>query len=112
MHVPKNTQSLGCFGVVASAEGFNKERCGCGAVSEGGTGGVGASSESRMPVTGLEAIWASGTICTVGATGRGLIIGQPLLPEHSSSPRPEHPNQRTTPPPAHTVCLCTIDAGA
>lgn len=72
----------------------------------GNSRGVGGSSESRMPMTGLEAIWASGTICTVGATGRGLIIGQPLLPEHSNSPltRPEHPNHCTTQP-SCSYCL-------
>lgn len=31
---------------------------------------------SRMPMTGLEAIWAASTICSVGEIGRGLIIGQ------------------------------------
>lgn len=93
--------------------GFNRERWDC----EGGgsTGRVGGSSKSRMPMTGLEAIWASGTICTVGATGRGLIIGQPLLPEHSTSPliRPEHSNQRTTRPScSYSTSMHTIDAGA
>lgn len=75
---------------------------------------VGGSSESRMPMTGLEAIWASGTICTVGATGRGLIIGQPLVPEHSDSPltHPEHPNHCTTQPScSHSPSVYTIDTG-
>lgn len=69
---------------------------------------VGGSSESRMPMTGLEAIWASGTICTVGATERGLIIGQPLLPEYNNSPQLVQNTLITTPhsPPAHRVRLC------
>lgn len=34
-------------------------------------------------MTGLGAIWAAGTICTVGETGRGLIMGQhPIPPIH------------------------------
>lgn len=62
-------------------------------------------------MTGLEAIWASGTICTVGATARGLIIGQPLFPEHSDSPltRPEHPNHSNTQPScSYSPSVCTI----
>lgn len=35
-----------------------------------------SSVVSSMPMTGLEAIWAAGTICSVGEIGRGLIIGQ------------------------------------
>lgn len=76
---------------------------------------TGSSSESRMPMTGLEAIWASGTICTVGATGRGLIIGQPVFPEQSSSPltRPEHPNQCTAQPScSYSLSADTIGTGA
>lgn len=60
-------------------------------------------------MTGLEAIWASVTICTVGATGRGLIIGQPLLPEHRNSPFGLVQNTLITAPhnpPAQSLCLC------
>lgn len=47
----------------------------------GGKGGAGAKARGRsvarrMPMTGLEAIWTAGTICSVGEIGRGLIIGQ------------------------------------
>ncbi len=43
--------------------------------------------KERMPMTGLGAIWAAGTICTVGETERGLIMGQhPIPPIHLPPP--------------------------
>ena len=64
----------------------------------------------------IRAIWAAGTICTVEATGRGLIIGQSSAPQMQQLPPdpPQHPNQSTTHPLSlmHRLSISATQAAA